>query len=192
MRARIAFASLLAAAVVALTGCAGKDGGSTGTDTGTTFNDADVAFAQGMIPHHQQAIDMAKLADGRASSPVEQLAEDIEAAQGPEIQTMTNWLDAWGEDVPSGGMEGMDHGGMSGQDMAGMMTQDEMDELEAASGTKFDRMFLTMMIEHHEGAIDMARTEQANGSNQDAIALAEQIEADQKAEIQTMQDMLES
>lgn len=137
---------------------------------------------------------MAELAADRAASDeVRQLAEDIEAAQGPEIQTMTEWLEAWGQEVPSGSMDHGDMGGgdMSG-DMAGMMTEDEMTMLEDADGADFDRMFLEMMIRHHEGAIDMARIEQANGENPDAVALAEKIERDQEAEIATMKQLLGS
>ncbi len=82
-----------------------------------------------MIPHHQQAIEMADLAESRAESQeVKDLATDIEAAQGPEIETLTGWLESWGEDVPDEGMSGMDHGDMSSDDMGGMMTADEMAE----------------------------------------------------------------
>jgi uncharacterized protein (DUF305 family) len=183
-------AVLLAVAAMALAGCASNGGAEPASEK---FIDADVTFAQGVIPHYQQTIDMAKLADGRAeSAEVKQLAADIEAAQGPEMETMTGWLEAWGQVVPGGDMSAMDHGDMSGDGMAGMMSQDDMDELEAASGAQFDRMFLTMMIEHHEGAIEMAKSEQADGENPDAIALAEKVEADQTAEIQEIQALLES
>jgi uncharacterized protein (DUF305 family) len=89
-------------------------------------------------------------------------------------------------------MSGMDHDGMSGEDMPGMMAQEDMNGLKASTGAEFDQMFLTMMIEHHEGAIEMAETEQTEGQNPDAIALAKQIVADQQAEIQTMRALLES
>ena len=190
MRKRLTIASVLAAVALTLTACGNDDEG--GSDSAESFNDADVAFAQGMIPHHRQAVEMAQLAPDRASSPeVKELAENIESAQEPEIETMTNWLEAWGEDVPAEdeGMAGMDHGG---ETMPGEMTEEEMTELEAASGAEFDQMFLTMMIQHHEGAIEMAKTEQSEGENPDALELAKQIETDQTAEIQTIEELLES
>lgn len=189
MKHRLTLSTLLAAAVLTLAGCA--DDSDPASDA--KFNDADVSFAQGMIPHHQQAVEMAMLAEDRATSPeVKELAASIQAAQDPEIETMTDWLNSWGEEVPDDDMGGMDHGDMSGDDMSGMMSADDMGELEASDGSMFDQMFLTMMIEHHEGAIEAAQTEQAEGENPDALALAEKIEADQTAEIETMQNLLES
>jgi uncharacterized protein (DUF305 family) len=181
--------AVLAASLFILAACGNEDE----PDTAGGHNDADVTFAQEMIPHHQQAIEMAELAESRAESEeVKELAADIEAAQGPEIETMSGWLESWGEDVPDEGMSGMDHGDMSSDDMTGMMTDDEMADLEATSGAGFDQMFLTMMIEHHEGAIEMAQTEQSEGEFPEAVAMAEEIEATQAEEIQTMQDLLNS
>jgi uncharacterized protein (DUF305 family) len=184
-------AAVMTAMLFTLAACGnGSDPDATGVGE---HNDADVTFAQEMIPHHQQAIEMADLAESRAESDeVKALANDIKGAQGPEIEKLTGWLESWGEDVPEGGMSGMDHGDMSSDDMGGMMTEDEMTGLEASSGPDFDRMFLTMMIEHHEGAIEMARTEQSEGEFPDAIDMAEEIEATQAQEIQTMQNLLDS
>jgi uncharacterized protein (DUF305 family) len=174
------------AVALALTGCGGSNEGS---QTAVQFNDADVSFAQEMIPHHRQAIQMAQHARQRAASAqVKKLAAEIEKAQDPEIQTMTGWLKAWGKDVPET-MSGMGHGGA---DMTGMMSAEQMKGLENASGTQFDRMFLQMMIKHHEGAIEMAGTEQANGKNADATGLAKQIETAQTAEIRVMERLLRS
>ncbi len=182
-------AALLAASLLTLAACGNDDE----TAGGAAHNDADVTFAQEMIPHHQQAIEMSELAETRATSPeVKNIAADIKGAQDPEIETMTGWLESWGEDVPGGEMSGMDHGDTSADDMAGMMSEEEMAELEAASDTEFDRMFLTMMIEHHEGAIDMAKSEQEDGEYPDAVALAEEIEKAQTAEITTMNELLGS
>lgn len=172
-------------------------GGDDESHTSARHNDADVTFAQQMIPHHQQAIEMAEVAKTRAESQeFKDLAADIEAAQGPEIQTMTGWLEDWDEDVPDEGMPGMDHGDMSSDDMTGIMTgmvsEEEMTDLENATGAEFDQMFLTMMIEHHEGAIEMAQTEQVDGEFRDATAMAEDIETAQSEEIQTMRRLLES
>src|SRR4051812_5221566 len=137
-------------------------------------NDADVTFAQEMIPHHQSAIMMAQMAQNQAADQrVRDLAARIEAAQEPEIKTMSGWLADWGAAASSSatddGMGGMDHGGMDGGDMGGMDTG----ALAGMSGPEFDQMFLTMMIAHHQGAVEMATTEAAEGQNADAIALAE-------------------
>ncbi|MYW75394.1 MULTISPECIES: DUF305 domain-containing protein [Pseudonocardia] len=166
-------------------------------------NQADIAFAQGMIPHHQQAVEMSKLAADRAGSDdVRRLATEIEQAQGPEIAQMQAFLTTWGAPA-SGGMPGMDQGGMSGMDhggmgqggmdhggMAGMMTPDQMRRLEHADGADFDRMFLEMMIAHHEGAVQMAQTELAAGANAEAKALAQQIVDAQQAEVGRMRQLL--
>ena len=185
------FISLVAVAVVAtlaLSACGSSNTSSSSTSS-STFNDADVTFAQSMIPHHEQAVQMARMAKTNASSPeVKQLAAKIEAAQGPEIATMSGWLNDWGKDGKSGsGMSGMDMGSMPG-----MMSDVDMMKLDADSGAMFDRMFLTMMIKHHTGAIEMAKTEQSDGKNADAVALAKRIEVDQTAEIATMKDLLKS
>lgn len=141
-----------------------------------------------MIPHHQQAVEMAELADGRASSgKVKDLAARVEKAQGPEIRTMTGWLKTWGEDVPSA-MPGMDHSSHSG--MAGMMDGADMDKLGKASGADFDSMFLTMMVEHHEGAVKMATAEQDKGAYKPATGMAGSIVTSQNAEITEMKKLL--
>ena len=192
MRKTLAAIALLATAGLTLTACGEDSGGdATSTTSDSTFNDADVTFAQQMIPHHEQAIEMAEMAQGRASSgDVLELAENIEAAQGPEIDTLQGWLETWGEEVPSGAMDHGDMGHDSDGAMPGMMDEDEMNDLMAASDADWDRMFLVMMIEHHEGAIDMAQAEVDQGENPDAVAMAEKIISDQQAEITQMQDLL--
>ena len=191
--------TLALVAALTLAGCGGNDETTSSTSSSSSnFNDADVTFAQSMIPHHQQAVQMAKMARMKASSPeVKQLADKIEAAQGPEIKTMTGWLKDWGKKVPSGSMSGMDHDmddmdSTGSGDMPGMMTDADMKKLDGARGAGFDRMFLTMMTEHHTGAIEMAKTEQTDGKNADAVALAKKIEADQTAEIAEMKQLLKS
>ncbi|MEU9591279.1 DUF305 domain-containing protein [Streptomyces sp. NPDC048219] len=155
-------------------------------------NAADVAFAKGMIPHHRQAVEMAGLAPGRArSAEVKKLAADIKKAQDPEIRTLSGWLTSWGEEVPAEGA--MDHSvhGMAGTGgMGGMMTAQEMTELESASGTAFDTAFMEMMIKHHEGAVEMARTEQADGAHEPAVKMAGEIITSQGAEIERMNTLL--
>jgi len=129
---------------------------------------------------------------------VKELAARIVAGQGPEIETMQRLLDDWGQPlVPE--MEGMDHSAMSPEEMAnmyagmpGMVRQDELKALRAAKGAKFDRMFLTMMIKHHRGALQMAQAERAKGQHPEALALAEAVEAAQQAEIKKMQRMRNS
>lgn len=158
---------------------------STADASGADFNDADVTFAQGMIPHHRQAVEMAKLAGDRAESQeVKDLAADIEAAQDPEIEQMAGWLEEWDQPMELGGMDSME--------MGGMMSEDQMSGLEDATGAEFDAMFLEMMIEHHEGAIVMAQAEVDDGKNAEAVALAEAIIEAQQGEIETMQGLLDA
>lgn len=201
-RTAVAGASLVLTAGLALVGCGSdSDHGSmpgmsqnppTGTPASTAapsgqFNDADVTFAAQMIPHHQQAVQMAEMASRKATTPeVKKLATAVKAAQGPEIQQLSGWLTAWGKPVPS-----PKHGGHDmSEPMPGMMTEDEMSELGNASGSMFDRMWTQMMIKHHQGAVTMAKTEQTKGKNAEAIALAKKIETDQNREIAIMQRLL--
>ena len=155
-------------------------------ESGEVFNSADVQFAQDMIPHHAQAVEMADLATTRASSPaVSELASRIRKAQQPEIDQMSSWLRAWNQDVPS--TSGMDMGSHSN---VGMMSRAEMSGLEAASGAEFDTMFLKMMTAHHESAVSMAKAELKKGKYPQAKALAQDIVVAQEAEITEMQQLL--
>lgn len=174
------------ALVLGLSACGGdEDGSSAGEGGSGSHNDADVSFAQSMIPHHTQAVEMAELASTRAASAeVKSLASRIEQAQGPEIETMRNWLSRWGEDESD---SGMDHGGSSG-----MMSDDEMSELDGLSGAEFDEQFLLMMKEHHEGAIEMAETEVEDGRDRDALALAQDIIETQTKEIEEIDRLLKA
>ena len=169
----------------------------------TDHNDADVAFATDMIQHHAQALSMVDLTVDRTLDPeVQQLADDIREAQGPEIETMSDWLQDWDEEIPATMRDhsnaGHDMGGMGdsmdglASDMPGMMSGEDFDELENASDSEFQDMWLEMMIEHHEGAVEMAETEQENGQFKDAVDLAGQIIETQNAEIDTMNDLLGS
>lgn len=193
--------AVVAAATFTLAACGtntDSSSSSSASDTHSKHNDADVSFAQAMIPHHAEAVVMAKMAKSRAGDPkVKALASDIEAAQQPEISTMSAWLKSWDEKVPStdssmGDIGGHDMGSMGSSDMPGMMTSHQMTRLGRASGTSFDRMWLRMMIQHHVGAIEMAKSEQDDGQSADAIDLAQKIEAAQTAEISTMKAMLGS
>lgn len=188
----------LVAGALVLAGCAdntsatdrastmsGGESSTASADPQADFNDADVDFAQGMIPHHRQAIEMARLAQDRAEDPrVLDLAERIEAAQEPEIETLSGWLEAWGAEATGG----MDHG--SGDGMGGKMSEQDMAALMNATGPEFDRLFLEQMIVHHDGAVAMAVTEAGEGRFPDAVAMAEQIRDTQSAEIAEMRQLL--
>ena len=186
-----ATAAITLTALLALAGCAGTTSRG-GTDTmpgmgssaspAADVNNADMQFTMMMIPHHEQAVEMADmiLAKDGIDERVIALAEQIKAAQGPEIELMESWLDDWG--TPMGDMDGMDHGGM--------MSDSDMQALEGATEAEASRLFLEQMIVHHEGAIEMAQTEVDNGQNADVIALAEAIIASQTTEITTMEDIL--
>ncbi|MFJ4947276.1 DUF305 domain-containing protein [Streptomyces sp. NPDC088760] len=197
---RAALATVVLTGAVVLTACGSSDNGSASGAHGTpatpsasaaAHNAQDVAFAQGMIPHHQQALEMAQLAAGRAASAqVKDLASRIEKAQDPEIRTMTGWLTSWGEDVPMAGMDHSGHTGMSG--MSGMMSEADMTALKKATGKDFDTRFLTLMAEHHQGAVAMATTEQEKGRSGAAKALADDIVTAQNAEIKEMKQLLGS
>ena len=163
---------------------------SASTDVTADHNDQDTTFAQMMIIHHEGAIEMSQLAVERADNPaVVALAERIAEAQGPEIDEMTAWLGAWGEDISPDDHGGMDMGGM---DMNGMSQEEMMTQLDGLTGAEFDQAFLEAMIAHHEGAIGMSEQQLAEGQNPDALMLAEKIIADQQTEITEMQEMLTS
>ena len=149
---------------------------------------ADVMFAQMMIPHHQQAVEMSTLAETRASSPeIKQLAAEIKGAQQPEIDQMTAWLEEWGMPVMSG-MDAMgEHGGHG---MSGMLTDEQLQQLADAQGPEFDRLFAEFMILHHEGAIDMAE-DVADSKDPRVAALAAAIITTQAEEIAQMRAFLD-
>lgn len=163
--------------------------GSTAPDEASTHGFDDVVFAGMMVPHHEQALEMAEtvLAADGVDPAVRDLAEQIKAAQGPEIEQMTAWLESWGE-APA---EADDHGehGHHGP-MPGIMTEEQMAALAAADGEEAGRLFLEMMIEHHEGAISMAEDELAKGTFAPARELAQAIIDAQRAEIEQMQALL--
>lgn len=169
----------------------GATSGASTTATTGTHNQADIAFATDMIPHHRQAVQMADMARTQATNAdVTAVAQAIKAAQDPEITQMSGWLTRWGQPVPSpsttlmGGMGGMDQTG------TGMMSDADMTNLGKASGTTFDSMWVTMMIQHHRGAIAMATAEQKTGQNPDAKALAQSIITSQSAQITQLTALL--
>jgi uncharacterized protein (DUF305 family) len=192
--------ALAVGSALALAACGGDDGAtgaeettsvvdSSSIDTTTIeFSEADVFFAQHMIPHHEQAIEMSEIALDPAigaDDAVRALAEEIEGAQDAEIDLMTQWLTAWGEPVE---MDMTDDHSM--ESMQGMMTVEQMDALAAATGAEFDTLWLEMMIEHHRGAVAMAQDVLAEGTNPDVATLASDIIAAQEAEIAEMEALL--
>lgn len=199
MRRLLILSMTLALSALGLAGC--SDGG--GAETArkeqpqptkqAQFNDADVDFATEMIPHHAQALVMADVALRRTGDPdLRSLAREIRDAQKPEIETMAGWLRSWGELVPPTQWHGWSMGGHGGMAHGpGMMGPGDLRDLRRGPSARFNRMWLTMMISHHEGAVYMAKVEQRAGANADAKALARRIQRTQRAEILEMQRMLD-
>lgn len=196
MRTKSFAAAVVVVALLVATGCSSHSSHpATATiPESAEFDAADVAFAQAMIPHHRQAIEMADLVPSRGAGPeVTALARRIAAAQGPEIDTMTGWLREWDQPLPmdmDADMD-MDHGShdMGSMAMDGMMSRDDMERLGASSGAAFDRMWLEMMIAHHEGAVAMAQREVADGKYPASVELARSIIDGQTAEIALMRSL---
>lgn len=207
---RIALAGALAAGALALAACGSDDDGPRtasgsataspgGSPTEAAHNDADVRFMQRMIPHHRQAVEMTEPAGAHASDQeVKDLAAAISKEQTAEIATMRGWLRSWGEpeaaatgsgDPGSPSAEhsphGMDHGqlGRDESDMDGMVSDQDMAALKDAEGAAFDRKFTELMISHHEGAIQMARTERKLGRDAGAQQLADSVVRSQSAQV---------
>lgn len=168
---------------------------------------ADISFAKQMMPHHKQALTMSDMVPNHETSPeLADLASTIKQAQQPEIDKLNGWLDEWGANDSAGDDHG-EHGDSQGDadsdqhgenqhggehQMAGMMTDADMAKLKRANGPKFERMWLEMMIEHHRGAVDMARTELDEGKHPGAREMARGIVDSQRAEINKMRSMLDA
>lgn len=154
------------------------------------FNADDVAFASGMIPHHQSAVELSALVAGRTENPeLIDLAKQISAAQEPEIVTMQGFLEQWNQD-PAETTAHSGHGGHAGPAMSGMVDAATMSKLRTLNGAEFDALWLQSMIGHHEGAVEMSETELAKGQNANAKELAQAIIDAQQAEILQMRQML--
>jgi uncharacterized protein (DUF305 family) len=201
MMSRAVIATAAFAAAVALAGCGGSgDAASAGarstqqTDTPVItgrpagYNADDVAFATNMVPHHKQAIALAALAPDRSADPdLVALAQRITATQQPEVNVLNVFLVQWKENPDSA--QG-DHSG-HGQTMPGMVDDATMTKLKSLHGSEFDTLWLQSMISHHQGAVEMAKAEIANGANVDAISMAKTMLAAQQTEIGQMKQMLE-
>jgi uncharacterized protein (DUF305 family) len=174
---------LALAAAVLLAACSqgGDEQGGT-APASPAPNDADVTFTQNMIPHHQQAIEMAKLVDSHTDrSELRTLADSIVASQGQEVTQLQGWLRSWGKpETPAG----MAHGGM---EMPGTMSEADMNHLMDLQNEKFDLAFVEMMAEHHRGAIDMAKTELKDGSLPEVKQFAQKVINDQQREVDQLQ-----
>lgn len=186
----------LVAAAAALTFLAGCSGESSADPQG--FNEADVDFASDMIQHHAQALEMVDMTVGRELDPdVAALAEQIRAAQAPEIEQMADWLEDWDQPVPetsrdhaNAHAEGHGSGGDMDADMPGMLGADELETLRSAPPERFEAMFLSLMIEHHQGAVAMAEDVVEQGQNAETEELAHEIISAQEDEISVMQALL--
>ena len=194
--ARLAVPAAAAVIVLALSACGSSDDSTSGSMMSGSGNNSasmsagtatgakgDVEFAQMMIPHHEQAVAMADLAlqNDSASADVKALATQIKAAQDPEIKLMTVWLGQWGAAESSGPM---------GHGSGGMQDDQDMTALKAANGAEFDRMWLTMMIAHHQGAVTMAQDVLGSTAHAGVKEMANAIVRGQQNEIATMQGML--
>ena len=191
------YAAVALTATLTLSSCAGgspatESASPPASQTTAAFNSADVTFAQMMIPHHEQAVEMSDdlLAKDGIDQSVIDLATEIKAAQEPEITQLKDWLTVWGEDDDS--MDGMDGMGGMGGGSDGMMSDDDMMALQDASGIEASTLFLEQMTVHHEGAVAMAQLEIDDGENADAQAMAANIVKTQTAEIAVMADLLAS
>lgn len=154
------------------------------------YTSADIKFMQGMIGHHQQAIEMVALIDARTSrDDMRLLGKRIDLSQVDEIAMMKDWLEVRRQQVPGPNAMHM-HGAAL---MPGMLTEDEMARLAAAKGAEFDRLFLEGMIRHHEGALTMVRdlfATPAGGQDPAVFSFASDVDADQRMEIDRMGALL--
>lgn len=188
------------AAIVALAGCASSSGSpsssmsnmdhgsspmSSAPSASAAFNAADVDFVSSMIPHHTQAVRMVDtlLKKTGVDPQVVSLATKIKGEQGLEITTMKSWLTLWKVSNSSGMGMGKEHG-------MGMMSDAEMSALDSATGVAAAKLFLAQMMQHHEGAIEMATAEESQGKSAKALSLAKNIVATQTAEIETIKTLL--
>ena len=211
-RLQIIIPAAAVAALLSLTACggsadqahsttrAGSPGVSSSPGGAQAHNSEDVTFAQRMIAHHQQAVQMSDIILGKpgVDPRVVDLANQIKAAQGPEIQQLQTWLNEWGQPtIPTtpGSMTpgAPNHGGMPGMTgMDGMMSEQDIQALTNAQGVDASKLFLTQMIQHHQGAITMAQNEIKSGQYSPAVALPHSIVTDQQQEITTMQKISSS
>ena len=196
-------AALVVASAIGVAAC-GDDAAPSAQVSATEHNDADVEFASDMLQHHAQALSMVDLTLGRPLDPeVQRLADGIRDAQVPEIETFTDWLTEWGEEVPatmrdhvnaghdshdlSESMAELDHG-----DMPGMLSAEDMERLQGSPDPEFQTLWLELMVEHHTGAVEMAEAHRSEGRYEPAVDLAGEIAESQSAEIERMRSLIGS
>jgi uncharacterized protein (DUF305 family) len=180
---RFRVSALIVMVVALVSACGGSSSGSN-----AAFNKADVEFAQGMIPHHEQAIEMADRAldpKAQASDAVRSIATSVKAAQDGEIKQMKQWLTTWKQPIE---MDTSNGHNMS--DMEGMLSADEVQAIAKVTGADFDRLFLKLMIAHHRDAVSMANTVLKQGKAPEVKPLATAIGSAQQAEIAAMEKLL--
>jgi uncharacterized protein (DUF305 family) len=175
--------------MILITGCSSDTGFTAAGSASSAFNEADVKFAQTMIPHHEQAVEMADaiLAKQGVRPELTQLAQQIKDAQVPEVEALRAYLAGWEQPlIPDHSSEAHeDHWAAEGD-----LTPEEMQALNAADAGEGQRLFLHGMIKHHKGAIAMVQEEIDNGENPDAVKLAQGIKDGQSAQIKTMETLL--
>lgn len=193
MNRKVTATVIALASALALTGCTINIGGTNDDSNGmmgnnngmmnhsdSTYSGADIMFAQMMIPHHQQAVDMGTLAETRASDPaVKKLAAQIKAEQAPEITQMKGWLKAANASLDMGHDMGM----------GGMLDDAAMEALTNAKGAAFDKLYLEGMIQHHKGAIHMAQMV-VDSNNAEVAKLGNAIIDSQTKQITYMESLL--
>ena len=178
--ARVRLAALLTASLLALSGCA-----ESRVAENAAFNEADLNFVEQMIPHHEQAVQISQLAENRAEDEeVRTIASDIAFIQAIELEELQGWLIEWGFD-------GAEHSHEDHADAAGMLSADEVQQLEASSGSEFDALFTQLMIQHHEGAIAAARELLETGKSEDIRFFAQSLIESQGAELEQLRFILE-
>lgn len=185
---KLRVAAVALAAVAAVASCSTGNADSAASP-GPRFNKADITFAQTMIPHHEQAVDMSDriLAKTGVNDEVTAVAQQIKNAQGPEITTLTGLLTAWNQPlIPDHSAESDEHHWAA----EGMLTPEDVQAIDAAGAPTSQRLFLQGMIQHHKGAVTMVQDEIDEGENPDAVQLAQTIKDGQTAEIQTMTKLL--
>ena len=159
-------------------------------DENASWNKADQKFVQEMIPHHEQAVVMSEMVGNvEVSTETATLASDIMGAQASEIELMQGFLNEWGVESDQNSDPHAGHK-MSGDESHGMMTDEELAELKDSSGADFEKMWLTMMLAHHKGAVKMAETVIAEGKDLRVKTLAETIISTQQQEILQIQSLL--
>jgi uncharacterized protein (DUF305 family) len=187
MTVRVAAVLAVLLAAVLLAGCGGNQHAASAGDQAeqADHNDADMAFARNMVPHHEQAVELAQMVPTNTTNQqLVGLANQVISTQVPENKAFQVWLMQW-QDV-----EGNDASSQGGIPMAGMVDRRTMERLRSLTGPAFDHLWLTSMIDHHKGAVAMAHDEVAQGKNRDLIYLAQRIISGQQAEIDEMKRML--